>query len=292
MRSFIVRPARRGAEHGRILALEALEDRCYLSVSPWQNPALPLDVNNSGIVSATDALVVINRLITVGAGPLPAPDPLNPPTTFYDTNGDNRLSPIDALLVINGILNPPSVTLSTAVPFSIDLTPQLTVSSSAPNGTPVYVDVDLNGDGLFTGPGETNYMSAPLSNGAATFELNPALPQPTNGTYTAKMRAHLLDSNGVQGTSPVLPLLIDTTTSNALRDYVQTPDSSYSFSQVTSFAGPNNAYTVYDLTMNSQTWRSPSAVDRTLWQHWVQIVVPAGLTSSTALLLIDRKSVV
>ena len=216
----------------RILTVEVLEDRRLLTTTPWQNPTLPLDVNNDHVVTPLDALIVINRLLTVGPGPLPTYDSNNPPQTFYDTNGDNMLSPLDALQVINHVLNPPSVTLTSAVPFSIDLTPQLTVTTSGsarlPDGTPVLIDVDLNGDGNFSGPGETNYMTASLFAGSASFELNPALPADTNGPYTVKMRAHLTDSFGVPGTSSVLPLLIDTTTSDALKNYVQTPDASYS----------------------------------------------------------------
>jgi VCBS repeat-containing protein len=67
---------------------------------PWQNPRNALDVNNDTVVSAIDALQIINRLNSDGPHVLASP-PDAPPPPFVDTNGDGSLSPIDALLVIN-----------------------------------------------------------------------------------------------------------------------------------------------------------------------------------------------
>jgi PhoPQ-activated pathogenicity-related protein len=39
--------------------------------------------------------------------------------------------------------------------------------------------------------------------------------------------------------------------------------------------------------MKSQTWRSEKEVNRTLWQHWLTIIVPNDVTSDTALLWIN-----
>ncbi|MCA9202466.1 MAG: tandem-95 repeat protein, partial [Planctomycetales bacterium] len=66
---------------------------------PWQNPSNRLDVNADGFVSPIDALLIINRLNSDGAGPLPTPTPTAPPP-YYDTNGDGNVSPIDVNLVI------------------------------------------------------------------------------------------------------------------------------------------------------------------------------------------------
>jgi len=76
---------------------------------PWQNPADQaangadgaLDVNADGFVSPIDVLLIVNRINTQGAGPLPDPTAGNSPPPYYDTNGDGQLTPIDALLVIN-----------------------------------------------------------------------------------------------------------------------------------------------------------------------------------------------
>ncbi|MCO6458207.1 MAG: hypothetical protein J5I93_23115 [Pirellulaceae bacterium] len=68
----------------------------------WQNPVLPVDVNNDGLVAPVDALVVINVLNSSGSGPLSLP-PLPPdePPPFLDVNGDTLVAPVDVLQVVN-----------------------------------------------------------------------------------------------------------------------------------------------------------------------------------------------
>ncbi len=63
-----------------------------------QNAINNADVNADGFVSAIDALLIINRLNTVGPGPVSA---LGSPPPFLDVSGDNQISSFDALLVIN-----------------------------------------------------------------------------------------------------------------------------------------------------------------------------------------------
>jgi len=70
-----------------------------------------------------------------------------------------------------------------------------------------------------------------------------------------------------------------------LDKYVAAPDPSYGFKLVSATAG--DGYTVFLLDMTSQRWRSPSKVDRTLWQHWVRIIKPERVTSSIGLLMIS-----
>ncbi len=294
----------------RVLCLEPLEDRRLLdaglgpavtetatpsaAVSPWKNPLLALDVNHDTRVTALDALTVINRILNSGIGALPAPD-TNPPQFYYDTNGDGYLSPLDALRVINRLNSPPQVTLDTLTPFSIDVTPRLeitaTSSAALPDGTPVKIDVDFNGNGDFSDPGEVNYDVTTLFAGAADFDLNPALPpSPPSGPYQIKLRAHVTDTYGVEGYSPVQTLSIDTGMSDVLKDYVQTADPAYHFSLANTVVDPSGLFTYYVLNMTSQSWRTSADVNQTLWQHWVQVVVPSGPISSTALLLIDGGS--
>ena len=187
---------------GRALLVEPLEERCLLDAglanavatpaaagSPWQNPTLPLDVNGDGKVTPLDALDVINQLLNTGTGPLTG----TPNGFFYDTNGDGKLSPLDALRVINAIEDPPQVTIGALTSFTPDVTPQVTVNASGGagvlNGSQVMVDVDLNNNGTYTDPGESNRTLASLVNGAATFDLTPALPNSTNGPYTVHIRA-------------------------------------------------------------------------------------------------------
>ncbi len=70
-----------------------------------------------------------------------------------------------------------------------------------------------------------------------------------------------------------------------LDDYVAKPDPSYSYSLVKTIDNPLGK--VYVLDMKSQTWRGEKEVDRSLWQHWVMVIVPNGVTADTALLWIN-----
>ena len=73
-----------------------------------------------------------------------------------------------------------------------------------------------------------------------------------------------------------------------LDDYVAKPDPSYTYSLVKTIDNPLGK--VYIIDMKSQTWRSDKEVNRTLWQHWVTIIVPNGVTADTALLWINGGS--
>ncbi len=66
------------------------------SDSLWYNVKLPLDVNDNSIITATDALLVINYL---NAG-LHEVTNVEPPP-YLVVNSDNRVSAVDALLIIN-----------------------------------------------------------------------------------------------------------------------------------------------------------------------------------------------
>lgn len=70
----------------------------------------------------------------------------------------------------------------------------------------------------------------------------------------------------------------------ALDRYVAAPDPAYRYSLVRSY--PNIDETTHVLDMTSQTWLTREEVDRTEWRHWLVIVAPRKVTSSTALLFI------
>lgn len=82
------------------------------AVAPWHNQFNPKDVNHDYRVSAKDALIVINDLMTHGARAVPstAVTPLvasgtSSNTSYLDVNGDNRVTPSDALRVVNALLS-------------------------------------------------------------------------------------------------------------------------------------------------------------------------------------------
>jgi len=71
----------------------------------------------------------------------------------------------------------------------------------------------------------------------------------------------------------------------ALDDYIASPDPAYTYSLDRTITSSD--YTAYVLDMKSQNWRSPGEVNRTLWQHWLTIVVPKTVSHDTALLYIS-----
>ncbi len=81
---------------------ESIDIRVVRAAPPWQNKHWALDVNDDGLLTPLDVLLVINALNRIGAAPLDRP-PLAGSTNFVDVNGDRYLSPIDALILINAL---------------------------------------------------------------------------------------------------------------------------------------------------------------------------------------------
>lgn len=75
----------------------------------------------------------------------------------------------------------------------------------------------------------------------------------------------------------------------ALDRYVQAPDSSYQYRLVNSIPGADATTFVIDLT--SQTWRRPFEVNHTVWKHWLTIIRPNKVSSSTGFLFITGGSI-
>jgi hypothetical protein len=90
------------------------------------NDALPVDVNNDQLVSARDAIIVINALnrpAPAAAALVSTSDPVATPaattdssTYFVDVDGDGIVSPHDAIMVINYLIRHPLPTTSVASP--------------------------------------------------------------------------------------------------------------------------------------------------------------------------------
>jgi PhoPQ-activated pathogenicity-related protein len=72
-----------------------------------------------------------------------------------------------------------------------------------------------------------------------------------------------------------------------LDDYVNTPDPAfkYELKEAASSSKPTHDIKVYHLV--SQEWLKSDEVDRTLWEHWVTVVVPKERTSKTAMAMIS-----
>jgi PhoPQ-activated pathogenicity-related protein len=70
--------------------------------------------------------------------------------------------------------------------------------------------------------------------------------------------------------------------------YVATPDTNYSYALSNTI--PGNGRTTFVLDLRSQVWLTTNDVNRTLWKHWLVIVVPTGVTNPQSLLYIDSGS--
>lgn len=79
------------------------------------------------------------------------------------------------------------------------------------------------------------------------------------------------------------------TADTALDRYVKKPDATYRYDVVKTVRG--EGYTAYTVDLTSQTWRQPSEVDRTVWKHWLTIVKPDRVASTTGYLFITGGSV-
>lgn len=73
-------------------------------------------------------------------------------------------------------------------------------------------------------------------------------------------------------------------TETALQDYVRAADTAYGYTHVSTI--PQSGFTIHVLSMTSQNWRVSSEVDRTLWSHWMAVIVPARVQSTTGAVLV------
>ena len=69
------------------------------TASPWQNQTRRQDVNNDGLVTLLDVLVIINEINRNGARPLENSTLVPPP--YYDVDGNRNIEALDVLIVIN-----------------------------------------------------------------------------------------------------------------------------------------------------------------------------------------------
>lgn len=126
---------------------------------PWHNHIIAFDVDDSGAVFPTDAILVINQLNAFKSGPLPVPltEPLDPPR-YVDTSRDNLLAPLDAILVIN-YLNRRPVGENESVWETSNTSPLATVPAfvfvSAPQVLPAPVPMPSVSVGMSPQPGRS-----------------------------------------------------------------------------------------------------------------------------------------
>lgn len=130
----------------------------------WQNTLNRFDVNQDGIVTPLDALVVINELSrrqARGVGGALTDRPENSNSPYFDVNGDGHVTAHDALQIINVLSRNPR---QLAVTLSLDST-----SDPNHNGTVLSPTVQLRGQ---TSP------FAEVTVATATVDLQQELRQP------------------------------------------------------------------------------------------------------------------
>ncbi|MEZ5324119.1 MAG: PhoPQ-activated pathogenicity-related family protein [Verrucomicrobiales bacterium] len=71
----------------------------------------------------------------------------------------------------------------------------------------------------------------------------------------------------------------------ALDEYIQKTDDSYSYKVL--LEKKETGYTYFVLELTSQTWRSEKDVDRPVWKHQLNMIVPAVLKSDVSLMVIS-----
>jgi PhoPQ-activated pathogenicity-related protein len=74
----------------------------------------------------------------------------------------------------------------------------------------------------------------------------------------------------------------------ALDRYVHAPDTNYSFRLASTIKG--DGYTAFMIDMISQAWLTTNEVSQPRWQHWLTLVKPDKVSSSTGLLFINGGS--
>ena len=70
----------------------------------------------------------------------------------------------------------------------------------------------------------------------------------------------------------------------ALDDYVNELDPNYTYFALDPLPGPG--FKLHLLNMVSQQWRTLDEVNRTLWRHWLGVIVPEIVDTETAMLII------
>src|SRR4051794_19439662 len=75
----------------------------------------------------------------------------------------------------------------------------------------------------------------------------------------------------------------------ALDRFMQTPDPSFGYRVVNTI--PGDGYTMYVLDLTSQAWRGPSDTNRPLWKHWLTVIKPDKVDTSTAFLFVTGGSI-
>ncbi len=170
----------------RKLRLEQLETRRVMAAD-WTNSDNPLDVNDSGLVTPLDVLLIVNDINANGIRSLPAPaqDAVIP--AMIDVNADGVVSGLDTLQVINALnfyVEPVSLSFENA---SADLPGSQFLGQTLPNSKvvieqlaavlPVRWEIQSSADGEFS----------PIDVGALGMFVKATVTDPLGRTVTQNL---------------------------------------------------------------------------------------------------------
>ena len=160
--------------------------------------SLTLQVDGKGVATGT---IAADGNFAIGV-----PSPLSEGTHQLAVQPAGASAPTSS---VNVTIDTTPPTISLAAPdFTTNRPlPQLTVTIDPTNfdGPPVFsIDVDLQHDGNFTDPGDSNYYQGPITGATTTFTLPTPLAE---GTY--QLRARTSDLAGNVGVSPTVTMQVD-----------------------------------------------------------------------------------
>lgn len=87
------------------------------------------------------------------------------------------------------------------------------------------------------------------------------------------------------GSAPEANARASTSQRTALDEYVAAPDPNYNFQLLNTI--PGQGETTYIVELTSQSWLTTNEVNRPLWKHWLIIVKPDSVTTTTGFLFIS-----
>lgn len=187
-RSARYRNRRRQLTNSRQLTTESLEDRVLLAGDTslaWHNVGLPMDANQNGVISASDALTVIRELNDRGAREL---DDATPANGLVDINADGFVSPSDGLRIIK-YLNSGSGEGDELVRLRLDVTSRDSLDSLSTLSTNqdfflrVYAtDLTADPQGVFAAYLDIDY-TAELADAEGTIEFSPEYQDGPSGEF-------------------------------------------------------------------------------------------------------------
>lgn len=161
----------------------------------------------------------------------------------------------------------------TSVAFRLALLPLLALAGCSDPEQPEQADTS-------TTTGDTGDTDPPASTGSPSVDTS-------------------ADSTGDQACVPeleevqALPATIEWPAASGsverLRDYVEAEDPTYSYSLDGDMPGVD--YTAYFIQMDSLQWRAEEEISPAVWSHWVTLIVPDQITTTTGHLVIIGGSV-